>query len=316
MIDAIEIENFQSHKHTIVELSPGVNVFKGRSHAGKSSIIRGIRWALLNQPRGVHFVSHFKGKKDVTSVGLQFPNDDYIIRQRRGTAVNGYESCIGAFEAMRSDVPEEIEAVTQMNQINVQMQGDPYFMLNMSPGKVAKELNKLVGLDIIDTTLGRLNKISSEAGSKVNVLDELVNKELEELNELSFVNDLEVRVKEIETLWDEYNKIQRDKADLSDSLERLQELDSEIKEIDEWLTIEKPYNELKLLMEKHVSLLKDHNKLEKLYADMQRAEVALQRANRLGENALLRLSDIKKSKEFIDNMCKYCGAHSSHWRRD
>jgi len=316
MIEAIEIENFQSHKGTNIVLSPGVNVIKGRSHSGKSSVMRAIRWALLNQPRGVHFVSHFKGKKEQTSVGLEFPSGAYVIRERRGTAVNGYSSSAGDYEAMRSDVPEEIEAVTQMNRINVQMQGDPYFMLNMTPGKVAKELNKLVGLDVIDHTIGRLNRLSNEAGSKVNVLEEMVEKEAEELDDLSFVNDLEIRVKEIETLWKEYNKILTRKAALSDMKEKIQDLDSEIKEIDEWLTIKEPYNELKLLVEKQSSLLDSHDNLKRLRIDMQRAEETWRNANERGSRALKRLSDIKKSKEYLTSFCKYCGAHKSSWRRD
>jgi exonuclease SbcC len=216
MIEAVGIENFQSHKGTNIVLSPGVNVFKGRSHAGKSVIIRAIRWALLNQPRGTNFVSHFKKKKDTTSVGIEFSDGGHVVRQRRGTTVNGYESSVGDFEAMRSDVPDEIKTVTQMNAINVQMQGDPYFMLNMTPGKVAKELNKLVGLDIIDKTIGRLNKLQNEATAKVNVLEDMVENEKEELEDLSFVDDLEVRVKEIETLWDEYNKLLTRKSCLED----------------------------------------------------------------------------------------------------
>jgi exonuclease SbcC len=325
MIEAVGIENFQSHKGTNIVLSPGVNVFKGRSHAGKSVIIRAIRWALLNQPRGTNFVSHFKKKKDTTSVGIEFSDGGHVVRQRRGTTVNGYESSVGDFEAMRSDVPDEIKTVTQMNAINVQMQGDPYFMLNMTPGKVmlnmtpgkvAKELNKLVGLDIIDHKLGRLNKLSSEAGAKVNVLEEMVENEKTELEELSFVNDLEVRVKEIETLWEQYNKTLARKAALSDMSEKLQELDSDIKEIDEWLTIKEPYDELRLLMEKHVSLLKSYENLKQLRNSLQKVEKAWQNANRLGENASKRLSELKKSKEYLTSFCKYCGAHKNHWRKD
>jgi hypothetical protein len=120
---------------------------------------------------------------------------------------------------------------------------------------------------------------------------------------------LEVRVKEIETLWEQYNKILARKAALSDMSEKIQEFDSDIKEIDEWLTIREPYNELKLLVEKRVSLLGAFNDLRKLCADMQRAEEEWQNANRLGENASKRLSDIVKSKEYRTSFCRYCGAH-------
>jgi exonuclease SbcC len=316
MIEAVGIENFQSHKGTNIVLSPGVNVFKGRSHAGKSVIIRAIRWALLNQPRGTNFVSHFKKKKDTTSVGIEFSDGGHVVRQRRGTTVNGYESSVGDFEAMRSDVPDEIKTVTQMNAINVQMQGDPYFMLNMTPGKVAKELNKLVGLDIIDKTIGRLNKLQNEATAKVNVLEDMVENEKEELEDLSFVDDLEVRVKEIETLWDEYNKLLTRKSCLEDMKEKLQELDSDIREIDEWLTIKEPYDELVALVEQHVSLLEDHNNLKKLYADMQRAEKTWRNADSRVVQLNKQLSELKKSKEYQTSFCRYCGAHKSHWRKD
>jgi len=316
MIETVEIENFQSHKTTVVEFSPGVNVIKGRSHSGKSSVMRAIRWNLLNQPRGVHFVSHFKEKKEETFSAIQFSDDEYTIRKRRGTSINGYESSAGDFEAMRSDVPEEIQSITRMNQINVQMQGDPYFMLGMTPGKVAKELNKLIGLDVIDHTISHLNKISNEATSKVNVLEDMVGKEELELEDLSFVNDLEVRVKEIETLWDQYNKVLARKAALSDMKEKIQEFDSDIKEIDEWLTIKEPYNELVALVEQHVSLSESYENLKQLRDSLQRAEKTWQNANRLGENASQRLSEIKKSKEYLTQFCRYCGAHQSHWRKD
>jgi chromosome segregation ATPase len=212
------------------------------------------------------------------------------VRQRRGTTVNGYESSVGDFEAMRSDVPDEIKTVTQMNAINVQMQGDPYFMLNMTPGKVAKELNKLVGLE--------------------------VENEKEELEDLSFVDDLEVRVKEIETLWDEYNKLLTRKSCLEDMKEKLQELDSDIREIDEWLTIKEPYDELVALVEQHVSLLKSYDHLKQLRDSMQNAEKAWRNADSRAENASQRLSELKKSKEYQTSFCRYCGAHKSHWRRD
>lgn len=312
MIDTAEIEFFQGHKHTIIEFSPGVNVIKGRSHAGKSSVMRAIRWNVLNQPRGAHFVSHFKGKKDVTSVGLEFIEDGYTIRKRRGTAVNGYETSAGDLAAMRSDVPEEVQDITKMNEINIQTQGDPYFMLTQTPGKVAKELNKLVGLDIIDTTLGRLNRLSNEAGAKLTVLEEALEKEQGELEDISFVGDLESRIIEIEDLWKLYNKKLARKVAMSDMIEKIQEFDADLKETNEWLTITKPYQKLKSLVEKYVSLLESSKAFKKLYADMQRAETSLSHADSL----LLQLNNKRSEllKKHNKEFCKYCGAHQSHWR--
>lgn len=316
MIETVEVENFQSHKSTTVEFSPGVNVIKGRSHSGKSSIMRAIRWVLLNQPRGSHFVSHFKGKKEETSVGIQFSDDQYAIRKRRGVSGGGYETSVGDFQAMRSDVPEEVQGITLMNEINIQTQGDPYFMLNKTAGQVAKELNQLVGLDIIDNTLGRLNRVENEAGAKLNVLEDSLEKERSELKDISFVGDLEVRVIEVENLWRLYNKKLARKSALSDMIEKVEELDADLKETNEWLTIKEPYDELAALVEKRVSLLASLNELKKICADMQRAEVARNTADSLTKKLNLKLLTIKKSKEYLESFCRYCGAHKSHWRRD
>jgi len=316
MIETVEVENFQSHKHTTINLSPGVNVFKGRSHSGKSSIVRAIRWNLLNKPRGSHFMSHFSGSKEVTSVGLQFMGDEYTIRERRGVALNGYDSSVGTFAAMRSDVPEEIQDITKMNEINIQTQGDPYFMLNKTAGQVAKELNQLVGLDIIDNTLGRLNRVENEAGAKLNVLEDQLDKDEEELTGLDFVDDLDSRVSKIEKLWERYNKVLAQKVSLSDAKDKIHDLGSDIKEITEWLTIEEPFKEIKTLVEKRVSLLVAYRKLEKMYADIKRAETSLSRSDRLVLQLNDKLLTIKKSKEYIQSFCRYCGAHKDHWRTD
>jgi DNA repair exonuclease SbcCD ATPase subunit len=277
--------------------------------------MRALRWAILNQPRGAHFVSHFKGKKDTTSVGIAFDDEGYVVRQRRGTALNGYDTPAGTLAAMRTDVPDEVKQITGLDVINIQTQGDPYFMLNSTPGQVAKELNRLVGLDIIDNTLGRLNRIENEAGGKAKITKEYLDSEEEELDGLSFVDDLETRIVEIETLWGEYNKLLAKKGALSDSIEKIKELDSDIKNTNEWLTIKDPYNELMELVGKRRSLLKDHTQLKKLLSDYREIEKSWQNADSLINQLIKRQDDIKNSKEYQQSFCKYCGAHKNHWRK-
>ena len=49
MIKSVEFQNFQSHKKTILEFVPGVNIIVGLSDAGKSAVMRAIKWCLKNQ---------------------------------------------------------------------------------------------------------------------------------------------------------------------------------------------------------------------------------------------------------------------------
>ena len=68
MITKIEIKNFQSHKHTVIDFSNGVNVIIGSSDCGKSAIIKAMRWCITNSPAGNSFRSNFASEKEPTSV--------------------------------------------------------------------------------------------------------------------------------------------------------------------------------------------------------------------------------------------------------
>ena len=313
MIETVEVENFQSHDNNVLEFSPGVNVIKGRSHSGKSSIIRAIRWALLNKPRGDHFISHFIKKKQVSSSAIAFTDGGYVIR-KKGTSTNEYQTDQGTYKAMRSDVPDEVQETTQMNEINVQTQAEPYFMLTQTAGQVAKELNRLVGLDIIDSTLGKLNQVENEAGAKLNVLEMSIDKDSQELEDLSFVDDLEVRVVEVEQLWEQYNKLLAQKSSLIDAQEKLHDFEADIKETNEWLSIEEPYKEIRKLMDDRKGLLGTLYQLKKLYDDLQYAEKTRLTLDRhVGQLINKRFELLKKHQH---EFCRYCGAHQSHWRKD
>ena len=45
-IKKIILQNFQSHKYSIVELDEQLNVIVGPSDSGKSAIIRALKWVL------------------------------------------------------------------------------------------------------------------------------------------------------------------------------------------------------------------------------------------------------------------------------
>lgn len=315
MIRTIEISNFQSHKNTILELSDGVNVIKGRSHSGKSSIVRALEWAILNRLRGDYFSSHFAGKKEETSVGIEFSDGEYIIR-RRSSGVNGYDLSEGSnIEAIRSDLPEEVSSITQMSDVNIQCQDELYYMLKETPGYVAKELNKLVGLDIIDTTLTKLNKLENENKVKLGLLQTDSKKAKESLKELDYVRDLEKKVVELESLWEEYQALDRRKNKIEDLYRSYKKLNETIEADQEWLSIKEPANEILQLLEEYSKKLSSYNRLKSAYASMRETEIVRSRSDGRVKAAVKKRDTILNSKEYKNMFCKYCGAHSDHWRK-
>jgi AAA15 family ATPase/GTPase len=50
MLKSIEIWNFESHEHTLIDnLSEGLNLICGESNAGKTSIVRALRLVAYNE---------------------------------------------------------------------------------------------------------------------------------------------------------------------------------------------------------------------------------------------------------------------------
>lgn len=157
MIRKVAIQNFQIHKETELEFKEGMNVIAGSSDNGKSSIIRAIRWVLMNRPTGFAFHTH--GAKDDTAVCIVFGDNECVTRRKGEKNTGGYHYRQDTFAALRTDVPPEIQRVLNLSDINIQSQHDPYFLLQDSPGEVAKKLNVVAGLGIIGDTIKKANNV-------------------------------------------------------------------------------------------------------------------------------------------------------------
>jgi exonuclease SbcC len=152
MIKKVEIENFQSHKKTILEFVPGTNVIIGESDAGKSAIFRAINWAITNRPLGDGFRSDWGGD---TRVAIYTAEGDVIERIKTATR-NVYIINEKPLTAFGSEVPEQVSEILRMDEANIQSQMDVPFLLAVSPGEAARLLNKAASIDDIDYTLSNL----------------------------------------------------------------------------------------------------------------------------------------------------------------
>ena len=145
--------NFQTHKKRVLRLTPGVNVLVGRTDVGKSSLLRGLRWLCLNQPRGDGFVRW--GKSGV-GVGCEVGGRT-VVRVRKGK--HGYYEVNGKrFDALNGTVPRDVQDLLRTADVNFQRQIDPPFWFTLTPGKVAQEFNRVVDLSLIDQALDRIGR--------------------------------------------------------------------------------------------------------------------------------------------------------------
>ncbi len=173
MIKSIGIQNFESHKDTQIDFGPGVNVLVGESEHGKSAVLRALNWTITNRPAGDAFRSHWGGDTKVMVIVADSPKqetdkiikikgnktNEYLMESLRPEMLlEGKKSRSMVFKAIKQDVPEEITEALNLLPVNVQTQFDPHFLLPpVSPGEVARRLNEVVDLNVIDRTQSNIN---------------------------------------------------------------------------------------------------------------------------------------------------------------
>jgi DNA repair exonuclease SbcCD ATPase subunit len=174
MIDAVHLQNFQSHSDTLLKLHPGINTISGDSDKGKSAAIRGLLWAVENNPQGdAHVSDWIKTEKGTIKAKAEckvtvFSGKGSLSRIRSGT-LNGYEVNGKILEAIRTDVPAEVGDFFGLGEVNIQRQMDRPFLISYPSGEAARFLNRLVNLTDIDVAMTSME--SKRRGLRKEVAD-------------------------------------------------------------------------------------------------------------------------------------------------
>jgi len=227
-LDSVTIKNFQSHKISELQFVGGVNVIIGSSDAGKSAIFRALNWALTNRPLGDAFRSEWGGE---TRVELQ-TEDDEVLTRVKDKNVNQY--LLGdpaeptVLKAFGYDPPEVVQQTLQMDEINIQSQTDPPFLLVNSPGEVAQMLNQAASIDDIDVVMAGLKKGHNETRRSIQTGDQWLKDQTEELKQYENLEQLEETVQELENLRRMESSLQSQVSKLTNIRHRAYELETKI----------------------------------------------------------------------------------------
>lgn len=213
-IKKVILDNFQSHKHSVVEFDSQLNIIVGPSDSGKTAILRGIKWALFNEPSGDYFIR--EGESEC-SVIIIF-NDGTKIKRYRSKSKNIYYLYDGSnnemkFEGFGSSVPQEIIEATGIKKIlldsdisksiNLSDQLEGAFLLSERASTRANSIGRLVGVNIIDDALREcLRDNRNLSNTKKNIDDKILELE-NELLEYEYLNELSKKINYIETLRNE-----------------------------------------------------------------------------------------------------------------
>lgn len=320
MFKQLEIQNFQSHRHSRIDLCEGLNVITGSSDSGKSTIIRAIRWVIENRPSGDSIKNWECGKDDSVDVSIELSNDIRICKER----VNGkvkylVDSPRGSweFEAVRMDVPEEVSKEFDLSEFNIQTQHDPYFLLNDSPGEVAKKLNDLVGLSIIDTIFQNLNAKITFSKKTSKELSDRIESLSGEIASLDWLEDASRDLQVIEDLQNLKANLLKKYEETTDLVDRHAYFLKERSKNCYLLALEEPLNKVSSLLtsyqerkEKFCKIKEDLHLLDDLDKNIEETEdwLKVERSYRL----LTRKINVCENREQqLSNLLKVCNDHST-----
>ena len=229
-ITSVTLKNFQAHKDTTVQFDRGLNIIVGESNNGKTSILRGILWAIDNQPLGNDFI--MAGENDC-SVTINFSDGTYIKRGRTVKNTGYYEIRYiddngkyidQIYRGFTNAVPVEVANVHQMPKVNITKdiethlnvlsQLDGPFLLTESPLVKASAIGRITGTHVIDAAIKESNKtIQSNRKLVKSYSEDLQQKE----NERKQLPD----IKSMETFTKKYAYIVKYITKLNDSVIKL-----------------------------------------------------------------------------------------------
>lgn len=166
MFKKLILTNIQKHPSLTIDLTGGLNLLVGDNEAGKSCIMRGIRWLY-----GESISTIMREGAKSCSVRAELI-DGTIIERSKSKTINRYTlqkpgQAEVVYNTVGKKIPEAIANILQKAEfdvggekflVNFQKQKEPYFFLGEKGSTRMKIFNKLTGNDKLDDILGGYNK--------------------------------------------------------------------------------------------------------------------------------------------------------------
>lgn len=290
MITRFRAENFQSHELIDFCLGERVTTIVGPSDAGKSAVVRAVRWLAMARPLGD---AHVRDGAGGCEVRLRVDGRT-VARERRGREAK-YRIGSVDYRAGGTEVPGPVADLLNLGPVNFQGQHEGPFWLSLTPGEVAKELNAVVALDAIDGVLGALAGRLRSARSEREAAARRVAESREEVEALAWTAEADAALRRIEELA-------REDEETTGYLQRLQSLVADLERVEQAAAVELPdmsrMDELATTLKETTSSVQ---KLEQLAGSVEAADI---RARQLDEQLTAAERELD---EMMVGTCPVCG---------
>lgn len=259
MIKSIELTNWKTHKHTVMNFQQGVNVLVGVMGAGKSSVIDGISFGLfgtfpsLNHKRTTieNLISSRPKVEESAEVKIKFNlgDDDYTITRKisKGESTSSkLEKNSAYLQTQTARVNEEIENLIKINYdtfsraIYAEQNRLDYF-LELTKSERKKQIDEMLGLDSFakaeENTTSLINSIRSMIKDEEQMIAQIDLKELKAQME-KMANEKQLLEKEQKRLQEQskekesaLKKLEKELTDMKSKYENSKKIAKQIAEL-------------------------------------------------------------------------------------
>lgn len=193
VIERLDLRNFQRHRERSIEFER-VTCLVGKTDSGKSTIVRALEWIATNRPQSDAFV-HWDETQ--AAARLTFDEGRRIVR-RRGRDRNSYSLDGQQYRAFGSEPPEPVTAALNIDPISFQGQFDAAFWFSLTPGQVARELNRMVNLELIDSATATATAELRKARTRAELAEERLTTARAAREQLAWVKQADERLAAVE----------------------------------------------------------------------------------------------------------------------
>lgn len=296
MIERLHLENFQCWEDVVLNFVPGVNVIAGPSDTGKSAIKRAlVDWLICNDLSGDGFKT--QGKDFVRTTCTV---DGVDVQRVRSAKNNSYLIDKKELKGFGIRVPDEIQKLFNMSEINWHNQlGEP-FLLGQKPRGIALELNKMVNLDIIDSSLRCIGRTLWGEQSELKKVEKDISALEQELDDLKWVEEEEKQVAKVIKVWNSIQEINQDFNDITAAIQDLKYYDLKIEAVQPLVNAGPRVQNLKKQLQEVLGTGKELAELQEAISKLERIDMQIAKAEQKVKTA-----ETRYQKEMPD-VCPLC----------
>ena len=221
MIQRIELVNFMSHEHSVIDLSEGLTVLVGPNNCGKSAIVAALQVVCYNDN------SSYVLRHEARECSVTIETDDgHVVRwSRKKNGSPRYEIDGKPFDRLRGRQPEELHAILQLPRVSAAgRQFDVHFGTQRSPVFLLDEPGSAAA-DFFASSSDAIRLVEMQSLHKQNVTDQTRERK-RLISEETVTNAMLEMLKPLESVMSDLDAIEQQHRDLTVELKRMESLGS------------------------------------------------------------------------------------------